>query len=159
MISEYRKDRQRGGVSILVKNSINYIERKYLRIFEECKFKSIFIEIPRKNTPNIILGEIYRIPGTNERDFMNNYDIIVKKVKSEYKYIIIGTDQHLDYLKNNSHVNTLNFFELNLTNGILPTIYKPNRVTYNSATLIDNIYIDRNLFHNSKSYIVKNKHF
>ena len=155
MVSEYRKNKQRGGVSILIRNGINFIERPDLRIFEEGKFESIFIEIPSKNMQNVVIGEIYRTPGTNERDFIDNYDTIVKKIKLEHKNIIIGTDQNLDLLKINTHTNTQDFFELNLTNGLLPTIYKPTRITHSSATLIDNIYVDNSLHNDSKSYILK----
>ena len=44
---------------------------------------------------------------------------------------------------------------MNLTNGIIPTIYKPTRVTHNSATLVDNIYLDANLYNNVESFIIK----
>ena len=57
MINEYRKIKQRGGVSILIKTGINYIERPDLKIFEEGKFESIFLEILQKNRPNTIIGE------------------------------------------------------------------------------------------------------
>ena len=49
----------------------------------------------------------------------------------------------------------MRFFDMNLTNGIIPTIYKPTRVTHNSATLVDNIYLDANLYNNVESLIIK----
>ena len=154
IVSEYRKQRSRGGVSIMIKTQIRYIVRTDLRVFEEGKFESVFVEIPRKHRSNIIIGEIYRVPGTNERDFINYYDSIISKIRDEAKKIIIGTDQNMDYLKINTHRNTQKLFELNLTNNVLPTIFKPTRVTNSSATLIDNIYVDTEIGCNISSHII-----
>ena len=156
LISQYRKKKQRGGVSIMVKSHISYIERNDLAIFEEGKFESIFIEISRSGKCNIVVGEIYRVPGTSEKDFIENYEKLIEKIRLERKQIIIGTDQNLDYLKINIHNNTMKFFELNVNNSIIPTIYKPTRVTQNTATLIDNIYIDSELYNDIQSYIIIN---
>ena len=153
IISEYRKDKSKGGVSIMVRSNLKYNVRQDLTVFRECKFESVFIEICRKNKTNIIVGEIYRVPGTNEADFINDYESIITKIKQEQKRIIIGTDQNLDYLKVNLHNNTMKFFELNLMNRLLPSITKPTRITHRSATLIDNIYIDAEITTNVNSYI------
>ena len=154
IISEYRKAKSKGGVSILVQTQIRYLMRSDLSIFEEGKFESIFIEIPQNCGSNIIIGEIYRVPGTSEVDFMNYYESIVNKIRGERKKIIIGTDQNMDYLKIKTHRNTQKFFELNLTNNLLPIIFKPTRVTHTSATLIDNIYVDTEICANVSSYIL-----
>ena len=108
----------------------------------------------RKNKCNIVIGEIYRIPGTCEREFIEKYKSIITKIRREHKKIIIGTDQNLDYLKINSHARTMEFLNLNFENNIIPSIYKPTRVTHTSATLIDNIYVDSDLCKNLKSHIV-----
>jgi len=155
MVSEYRKHKSRGGVSIMVRPYVNYLERSDLRIFEEGKFESVFIEIMQKGRPSIVVGEIYRVPGTDETEFIENYKTIIDKIKSEHKRLIIGSDQNLDYLKINSHSKTMNFFDLNLTNNIIPTIYKPTRVTHKTATLIDNIYLHADLLREVRSFIVE----
>jgi len=155
LVSRYRKEKSRGGVTIMVKSHINYIERPDLGIFEEGKFESIFVEIPRKGKCSVIVGEIYRVPGTNENEFIEKYESIVAKIKSERKRLIIGTDQNLDYLKIHTHTNTMKFFEMNISNNVIPTIYRPTRVTHTSATLIDNIYVDSEMYRNVKSHIIK----
>lgn len=154
MVSEYRTQKSRGGVSILIRTNINYIIRSDLRVFEEGKFESIFIEILRKSEANIVIGEVYRVPGTNEAEFLNCYESIIDRIKDEHKKIIIGTDQNLDFLKINTHRNTQKFFEINVTNNLLPTIFKPTRVTSTSATLIDNIYVDTAIGSNISSHII-----
>ena len=154
MISEYRKDKTKGGVSIMVRSNLKYIVRKDLTLFRECKFESVFIEISRKNNKNVIVGEVYRVPGTSETDFLSDYEQIVSKIKGEHKCIVIGTDQNLDYLKINVHGNTRKFFEFNLSNSLIPCITKPTRITHRSATLIDNIYVDAQLTSKVRSHII-----
>ena len=154
IVSKFRKNKRGGGVSILVNSQITYVDRSDLVVFEEGMFESIFIEVKQSSNDSIIIGEIYRVPGTREAIFLENYEGILEKIRSERKKVIIGTDQNMDYLKINSHGNTMKLFETNLEKNVIPTIYKPTRVTHNSATLIDNIYVDAELYNNCRSLII-----
>ena len=60
----------------------------------------------------------------------------------------------MDFLKINHHNNTRKFYELNMTNNLIPTILRPTRVTDHSATLIDNIYIDAELYTEIESFVI-----
>ena len=153
LFDEHRKNLTRGGVAVYVNKNLQYIDRKDLNVFEEGKFESCFVEITCKSK-NTVIGEIYRIPGTNENDFIKTYEGIVKKIKKEKKNIIIGTDQNLDYLKVHQHANTAKFLDCNLSNDLLPTISKPTRITHTTCTLIDNIYINVESARNIKSMIL-----
>ena len=137
----YRKNTGRGGVAIYVHDRLKYKLRDDLAIFEEGFFESCFIEI-FNGKKNSIVGEVYRVPNTNENDFIERYESIIDKIYQENKNLIIGTDQNLDYLKIRNHNNTAKFLDTNLSSGILPTITKPTRITHKTATLIDNIYIN-----------------
>ena len=146
--SENRTDLKQGGVAIFVKKGIKAIERKDLNIFHEGIFESCFIQLDIRNNKTII-GEVYRVPNTNEKAFMDKYTTILQNINGEKKELIIGLDQNIDYLKINCNKNAYDFFELNLDNQILPTITRPTRVTHASATLIDNINLSLKL---SKQY-------
>jgi exonuclease III len=154
IISQHRKTRSQGGVAILIGTHIRYQERQDLNVFDEGKFESVFVEIPTKNRTNYVIGEIYRVPGTNENEFLENYESIITKIRRESKKIIVGTDQNLDYLKINVHGNTKKLFELNMLNQLIPTITKPTRITHSTATLIDNIYVDAESFTSAHSYVI-----
>ena len=52
-------------------------------------------------------------------------------------------DHNLDLTKHDIHPMTNDFIDLNLENGLLPTITKPTRITRSTATLIDNIMVGR----------------
>ena len=103
-------------------------------------FESIFIEIQSTNFKALV-GEIYRVPNTNEANSLAMYENILKNLQNYKHNIIIGTDQNFDYIKLEQHKNTDTLLGTFLINGLVPTITKPTRITHNSATLIDNIYI------------------
>ncbi len=153
LTEEHRKNMQRGGVAIYVHKSLKFSERKDLNIFQEGFFESCFIELSVKSK-TIVIGEIYRVPGTSENNFISKYENLIQKIKIEKKDIIIGTDQNLDFLKVHQHTNTAKFLDTNLTNDLLPTITKPTRITHRSCTLIDNIYVSDRLTNNMESRIL-----
>ena len=153
IVEDHRKNMSRGGVALYVNKKLKFVERKDISVFDEGKFESCFIEIISKSR-NIIVGEVYRIPGTNELDFIKQYENLIKKIKNEKKNIVIGTDQNLDYLKIHQHANTAKFLDLNLSNDLLPTISKPTRITHSTCTLIDNIYVNVESATNIKSMIL-----
>ncbi len=52
-------------------------------------------------------------------------------------------------------MSTADFVNLNHSYGLIPTITRPTRVTYNPATLIDNFYMKVNDSIRIKSRIIK----
>lgn len=72
-----------------------YYIRDNLQILEEGKCKS-FLEIPQNDQPNIVIREIYRVPDTNEAEFLHTYEKLISKIKREHKHMIrellFGTD-------------------------------------------------------------------
>ena len=60
--------------------------RDDLCLNKEGQFESVFIEINSKNNEAIV-GEIYRVPNTNERDSINMYEDIISKLQI-YKFNI-----------------------------------------------------------------------
>ncbi len=144
---EHRKNMTKGGVAIYIHNRLKFIERCDLQIFIEGHIESYFIEIefPDKN---LIIGELYRVPNTDQNVFLEQYRQLLEKANVENKNIIIGTDQNLDYLKVHTHNTTATFLEMNLDSELVPVITRPTRITHTSATLIDNIYVKSN----SKQY-------
>jgi len=153
LIEIHRETITRGGVGIFVNKKLHFKIRPDLHIFDEGFFESVVIEI-MSNKKNILVASIYRVPNTNEKDFLEKYKQIIDKMSIENKDIIIGTDQNLDFLKQDRHQNTANFLNLNLDLGLLPTIIRPTRITNTSATLIDNIYVKSRKACNSKSAIL-----
>ena len=139
MVEKHRKIMTRGGVALYVKKQYQYKFRDDISVFHEGKFESVFIEI-ENSKQNLIIGEIYRVPNTSQRDFIEEYESLVSKVNLEKKGLVIGTDQNLDLIKLNDDNIIKEFIDVNYANGLLPVITKPTRITHQTATLIDNIY-------------------
>lgn len=140
------RSKSRGGVAIYINNKFNFIRRHDLELFYEGEFESIFVEIQSKEH-NAIIGEIYRVPNSNELVSISRYDEIVRRLQHYKHNIIIGTDQNFDYLKTDKHKNTEKLLNLFLANGILPTTTRPTRITSDTATIIDNIYLSVKCYH------------
>ena len=139
-ICRNRTNKTKGGVGIYILDTIPYKVRDDLCVFVEGEFESIFIEICEDKCSTIV-GEIYRVPDTNVQLSLERYGSIIDKLKPNNKRILIGTDQNFDYLKIDIVKATSDLLDRWIADSIIPTITKPTRVTHQSATLIDNIYV------------------
>ena len=109
---------------------------------------SLFVEFIIKlpctyQTYKIILGNIYRPPRQsveNYSDFITSLEQTLESFQNVDNVILVG-DFNIDLLKihQNEHANS--FFETLLSNGYIPTITQPTRITDYSKTLIDNCFI------------------
>ncbi len=142
-ISNCRKEKKGGGVGIYIKNDLSFKIRDDIAINKECIYESIFIETLNENK-RFIVGEIYRPPDTNQSEAIQNYEDTLIKINATKLQSIIGSDQNFDYLKINDNKITQELLDVFFSNGHIPTIIKPTRITHTSATLIDNLYINAN---------------
>ena len=65
----------------------------------------------------------------------NIFKILTKEIKNRY---LLG-DFNIDLLKDETHRPTSDFLDLIYSYHLIPTIFKPTRITEISATVIDNI--------------------
>ena len=65
-------------------------------------------------------------------------------------------DHNFDLLKSSKHKKTQYFFDTLLNKELFPTINRPTRITKQSATLIDNIFVSINLHKKYESAILIN---
>ncbi len=135
----------RGGVAIYIRSDISYKRRNDLELNIDGEFESIFVETLSQKMKTIV-GEIYRIPNTNEIESLNRYEIVLNKLPTDNCRVILSTDQNFDLLKIEYQQNTCTLLDNFLTSGLMPMINKPTRVVHTTATLIDNIYMNSNQF-------------
>ena len=100
-------------------------------------FESCFIEIENV-TMNVIVGLVYRA-HTSIDDFIKDIEHIYKKLNSEKKHFYVMGDFNIELLKTDSHRLIHDYLEFIYSHSMLPTIYKPTRITATTATCIDNI--------------------
>ena len=67
---------------------------------------------------------------------------------------IIGIDHNLDFIKHSQHKDTENFINNMLDSSLFPCITWPTRVTKNTSTLIDNIFVSGKLHDKTKSCVI-----
>jgi len=140
LVCRNRQDRKGGGIAIYVHNSLSYSIRDDLCINIEKEFESLFIEIKGK-IKSTLIGEVYRVPNSNIRLSVERFHDIANKLKNIREDVILATDQNFDLLKYNENKYTKDLLDGLISAGFLPSITKPTRITYSSATLIDNIYL------------------
>ena len=148
-----RSGKKGGGVCILISTRCNYKRRKDLEQSNTACFESCFIELDNWKS-NLIIGSVYRPPNTNPSEFTQKFETITKTCASEKKRCILGLDHNLDLLKCSQHAATQTFLEATYDLGLIPLITKPTRITATTATLIDNIFVDRKLEVESKGGIL-----
>lgn len=135
-----RQDRKGGGASLFIDPNIDFKIRPDLTIdCPDCD--SIFIEINDVITrnKNTIVGIIYRPETVNLDSFYDELTRVLNKINDESKPCYIMGDYNIDLLKYDTVSKINDFVNLIFSNGFLPVIDRPTRVTEHSATLIDNI--------------------
>ena len=142
-----RKDTSdsRGGVAMYIRDTYKYKLRQDLSIFIPNVFESIFIEL-RLSSKTIIIGTIYRPNTPPKADidiFMHTMQQLQNILNTENKEVIIMGDINIDLLKFSTHTKTNEYLENTFSQGYVPIITKPTRITSYSATLIDHIYINK----------------
>ena len=132
-------------MGILIHNTLTYTERIDIELSNASELESIFVEIKTRQG-TLIIGSMYRPPHTKEKQFLIDYNMLLRQLKREKdKDILIGMNHNMDSLKTSKHKHTQSFLDLNLDEDLLPTITKPTRISKNCATLPDNIFISRRL--------------
>ena len=143
LISRCRDDGPRGGVGLFIRDNINYKIRDDISSFIPHIFESLFIEITNSGAKNVIIGVVYRPntePFADIDIFQSNMFDIMSIVTSEQKKCTIMGDININLLNFEKHLKTEYYLEGLFSNGFVPIIVKPTRITASSATLIDHMY-------------------
>ena len=125
------------------KNTLDVTERLDLNICHNL-YESNWVEIKNINSKNIICGCIYRHPNDNNMSyeiFLSYLESCLSKLSNENKEIYICGDFNTDLLKLDNVNNYNKFYELMCNYGFLPQILQPTSIQGDSATIIDNIYL------------------
>jgi hypothetical protein len=138
-----RQEHNGGGVSILLKDGIEYRERKdIVTLSLEYIIECSSIEIPELN---VILICVYR-PNREIETFYNRLEKVLDRIrtKAQNRHIIIGGDFNIDMLHKNKLSRRLsdNMLALNL----VQIVKEPTRIAAQSQTCIDLLFTNNKLF-------------
>ena len=129
-----------GGVGIFCKTNLN---AKIISNFQHClpHFECIGVEF-RKANKNFLCCEIYRPPGTDIREFLSMLNQILLSIpRNKYAETFICGDYNLNLLNSQDENIIQEFVDDMAERSLLPVISIPTRITPESSTLIDNIFI------------------
>ena len=153
IFADSRTQHKGGSTAILVRNGITCKRLPNVFKFKEKELESTFVEIGAKNGQLIVIGSLYR-PNCSEKNLISDIQEIITKTQKEKKELIIGMDRNLDLLKSLEHKLTQQFLDTLLDLDMLPTITRPTKITHQTATLIDNIFVSGKLYRNFESAII-----
>ena len=148
-VDVHRSTRSGGGVAIFIKEGMPFTQRKELFKCTE-HIECLFIEVDKSLlnlSKNIVVGVVYRPPGTNIQDYTQSFSEILTPLSRENKFCYIAGDFNLDLFKVDDHPGTSESLELMYSNSYLPMINRPTRITTSTATLIDNIFCNSAFHH------------
>ena len=152
-IENHRSHRSGGEVGIYLNKNIEFSIRYDLSEFDTL-LEAVFIEIQIDAVQcikNVIIGVIYRPPGTDLCEFNVMIGELLVNIKAENKLCYLMGDYNINLLNYESHDQTATFIDMLYSYAFVPLINRPTRVTSSSATLIDDIFTNN---HNAlvKSY-------
>ena len=100
------------------------------------------VEVVLKKSPNVFVSCIYRTPGSSIVKTIDAITKMLHEVKNKRKNIILCGDFNINLLNYNFHSGTKEFVDELFSYGLYPVINKPSRITEDSATLIDNFFVN-----------------
>ena len=101
-IDQKRSDRKGGGVSIYIRNSLNFISRPDLSI--NCDdIESLNLEIISDNTRNTLVNVLYQPPNGQFETFESFLTNFLVKTKNSNKNIHIAGDFNLNLLDHDNN--------------------------------------------------------
>ena len=139
------KSNKYGGVAILLKKGIfeNYVILDHLKIkmtcgCQKCQVENIWLEL-FKNGRKYTIGCIYRHPNGDVKHFQQKLNYTLSKIPNENTCVAAG-DINIDILKYQRE-NVIDYITQYMANGFIPVITLPTRVTLNTKTIIDHLFI------------------
>ena len=138
-----RNSFKKGGVCIFVNKNSNFTNSDLRKCSHEQDIEAGAIKLS-VNSLNICILSIYIVPSHNFPHFLDKLEVILNLLYSNNTRLIICGDININYLVESNKKTLLDFLltSYNLTS----TVYFPTRIQNNSATDIDNIFINISKF-------------
>jgi len=149
-VSKYRTSRTGGGVSLFLKDHLQFTLRADLSILNE-SLESVFVEINNVSlhgkSRSVVVGVVYRPPAGDGDMFLEQLGNILSVITRENKQSFLMGDFNYDLFKESSNGAISQFIELMYSYSHVPLITRPTRIDErtNAATLIDNVFTNANL--------------
>ena len=139
-VTNSRTEKRGGGVGLYISSGLSYAVKEEFNVISN-SIESIFVEIEFAEKKNVIIGEVYKPPNSNPKDFIDTFQMMLSSPSLNNKTCIVMGDFNLNLLQCDANPNCLDFLNLMLSKSFVPAITKPTRITDTTASLIDNIFV------------------
>jgi exonuclease III len=136
LCSSFCRPTPHGGVALFVDTALICKPAQLVVSCEEGRFEYAGGQVKYKGR-NILVISLYRPPGSDVKQFLERFEILINQACKKFEQIIISGDFNIDLLSDKS--DTVKFKNVLHRYGFQQTIYKPTR---SSQSLIDNIFIN-----------------
>ena len=137
LISQPYRITSHGGLAIYLKENLQYEILELDNVASEI-YESQFIKVKVNNNVSITLGNLYRPPRDNldnYTQFRDQFNVVLQQLRGE---VVIGGDFNIDLLKIFEKPIFNEYLDMLISNGYIPKIVLPTRLTRLNGTLIDN---------------------
>jgi hypothetical protein len=138
-IAQNRKDRSGGGVLIYLKESFESHNICHKLSYTDIHNNILTVKA-LKNKKSYCISVCYRAPYSENNTFLENFESVISDVKN--KNSIITGDFNYNLFNIQHHEETNHFYNIMTSNSFRTITTKPTRITDNSSTLIDHIWIN-----------------
>jgi exonuclease III len=136
LCSSFYRPTPYGGVALFVDRALICKPAQLAVPCEEGRFKYAGGQVKYKGQ-NILVISLYRPLGSDVKQFLERFEILINKACKKFEQIIISGDFNIDLLSDKN--DTVKFKNVLHRYGFQQIIYKPTR---SSQSLIDNIFIN-----------------
>lgn len=136
--TKYPDSNKCGGVTILLNNNLSGSRKPELEINSK-NIENVVVEIKLSKNTFYISG-IYKHPKFHTSEIGNLIASQLLKIPKSCSYILTG-DLNINFLNYSDDINIRNYFDKLLNKNLFQLINAPTRITNNSETCIDHIYM------------------
>ena len=132
-----------GGVCIFIKNDIKFNIIDEFTFTCESPCENLWFTLSKNNSETIV-GLVYRHPDGSIDEFCGKLETTLEQItQHDYDQSILIGDLNIDLIKYNDskNKNVKTYVELLVSYGLLPQTILPSRITRQTASLIDHVFL------------------
>ena len=137
-----------GGLAIYLRNELQFEILQTGNNNSEI-WENQFIKVRINRSHNVTLGNVYRPPRDSVQNYVTFKEQFERVISCFRGEVVIGGDFNIDLLKIHEKQTHSDYLEMLISNGFIPRIVLPTRLSRRSGTLIDNFLCK--ISHNSSN--------
>ena len=141
LVLKNRELHQHGGLAAYIKSDFNVLPMPSLTKHKEMVFESMVVKVSKQNF-KCVLAIIYRPPSSSLVEFLSLLEEQLDLLSGTRQPCFVCGDFNIDLKSLHSSQRVKEFLDMMLSYGLKPTINICTRITENSASILDNIFVN-----------------